>query len=215
MAECKRLIVTWKAPDKAWYDKPLHGAWHKGWTTEERPHKNGAKHPACSQTPENNTTHGWVRGNFFQLIANNIIMLLLLSFLVSPFFSFSMILGFDRYQCFFTIRCHHLLLHSTDDLFDDLHWWFSPLALDQCCILTKAVATFTFSISFSCCCLSSWTVDSYYCLISSNNFFVSYSLILVDLSGIANLFLFNFKLLLFFPDVCHSFYASFLPDSQC
>ena len=32
MAECKRLIATWKAPDEvaAWYEKSLHGAWHKG-----------------------------------------------------------------------------------------------------------------------------------------------------------------------------------------
>ena len=32
MAECKRLIATWKKPDKAaaWYEKPLHGAWNKG-----------------------------------------------------------------------------------------------------------------------------------------------------------------------------------------
>ena len=32
MAECKRLIATWKEPDEvaAWYEKPLHGAWHKG-----------------------------------------------------------------------------------------------------------------------------------------------------------------------------------------
>ena len=32
MAECKRLIVTWKKPDEAaaWYKKSLHGAWHKG-----------------------------------------------------------------------------------------------------------------------------------------------------------------------------------------
>ena len=31
MVECKRLIATWKGPDKAaaWYGKPLHGAWHK------------------------------------------------------------------------------------------------------------------------------------------------------------------------------------------
>ena len=32
MAECKRLIAIWKEPDEAaaWYEKPLHGAWHKG-----------------------------------------------------------------------------------------------------------------------------------------------------------------------------------------
>ena len=32
MAECKRLMATWKEPDEAaaWYEKPLHGAWHKG-----------------------------------------------------------------------------------------------------------------------------------------------------------------------------------------
>ena len=32
MAKCKRLIATWKKPDKAaaWYEKPLHGAWNKG-----------------------------------------------------------------------------------------------------------------------------------------------------------------------------------------
>ena len=32
MAECKRLIATWKESDEAaaWYEKPLHGAWHKG-----------------------------------------------------------------------------------------------------------------------------------------------------------------------------------------
>ena len=32
MAECKCLIATWKEPDEAaaWYEKPLHGAWHKG-----------------------------------------------------------------------------------------------------------------------------------------------------------------------------------------
>ena len=32
MAECKRLIATKKDPDEtsAWYQKPLHGAWHKG-----------------------------------------------------------------------------------------------------------------------------------------------------------------------------------------
>ena len=32
MAECKRRIATWKEPDKAaaWYEKPLHGVWHKG-----------------------------------------------------------------------------------------------------------------------------------------------------------------------------------------
>ena len=32
MAECKRLIATWKEPDEAasWYEKPLHGASHKG-----------------------------------------------------------------------------------------------------------------------------------------------------------------------------------------
>ena len=32
MAEFKPLIATWKEPDKtaAWYEKPLHGAWHKG-----------------------------------------------------------------------------------------------------------------------------------------------------------------------------------------
>ena len=32
MAECKRLIATWKEPVKAaaWYEKPLHGVWHKG-----------------------------------------------------------------------------------------------------------------------------------------------------------------------------------------
>ena len=31
MAECKRLIAAWKEPDEspAWYEKPLHGAWHK------------------------------------------------------------------------------------------------------------------------------------------------------------------------------------------
>ena len=31
MAECKRIIATWKEPDEAaaWYEKPLHGAWHK------------------------------------------------------------------------------------------------------------------------------------------------------------------------------------------
>ena len=31
MAECKRLIATWKEPVKAaaWYEKPLHSAWHK------------------------------------------------------------------------------------------------------------------------------------------------------------------------------------------
>ena len=28
MAECKRLVATWKEPDEAaaWYEKPLHGA---------------------------------------------------------------------------------------------------------------------------------------------------------------------------------------------
>ena len=28
----KNLIATWKEPDKtaAWYEKPLHGAWHNG-----------------------------------------------------------------------------------------------------------------------------------------------------------------------------------------
>ena len=32
MAECKRLIATWKEPDEtaAWYEKFLHVAWHKG-----------------------------------------------------------------------------------------------------------------------------------------------------------------------------------------
>ena len=32
MAEFKRLIAIWKEPDEAvaWYEKPLHGAWHKG-----------------------------------------------------------------------------------------------------------------------------------------------------------------------------------------
>ena len=32
MAECKRLIAIWKESDEAaaWYEKPLHGAWHKG-----------------------------------------------------------------------------------------------------------------------------------------------------------------------------------------
>ena len=32
MAECKRLIAIRKEPDEAaaWYEKPLHGAWHKG-----------------------------------------------------------------------------------------------------------------------------------------------------------------------------------------
>ena len=32
MTECKCLIATWKKPDEAaaWYEKPLHGAWHKG-----------------------------------------------------------------------------------------------------------------------------------------------------------------------------------------
>ena len=32
MAECERFKATWKEPDKAaaWYEKPLHGAWHKG-----------------------------------------------------------------------------------------------------------------------------------------------------------------------------------------
>ena len=32
MAECKRLIATWKDPDEAtaWYEKHLKGAWHKG-----------------------------------------------------------------------------------------------------------------------------------------------------------------------------------------
>ena len=32
MAKCKRLIATWKEPDEAaaWYEKPLHGTWHKG-----------------------------------------------------------------------------------------------------------------------------------------------------------------------------------------
>ena len=32
VVECKRLIATWKEPDEAgvWYEKPLHGAWHKG-----------------------------------------------------------------------------------------------------------------------------------------------------------------------------------------
>ena len=31
MAEYKRSIATWKEPDEAaaWYEKPLHGAWHK------------------------------------------------------------------------------------------------------------------------------------------------------------------------------------------
>ena len=31
IAECKHLIATWKEPDEAavWYEKPLHGAWHK------------------------------------------------------------------------------------------------------------------------------------------------------------------------------------------
>ena len=31
-AEFKRLIAIWKEPDEAvaWYEKPLHGAWHKG-----------------------------------------------------------------------------------------------------------------------------------------------------------------------------------------
>ena len=31
-AKCKRLIATWKKPDKAaaLYEKPLHSAWHKG-----------------------------------------------------------------------------------------------------------------------------------------------------------------------------------------
>ena len=31
MAECKRFIATWKEPDEdvAWYEKPLHGTWHK------------------------------------------------------------------------------------------------------------------------------------------------------------------------------------------
>ena len=32
MAECNRLIAIWKEPGEAaaWYEKPLHGAWHKG-----------------------------------------------------------------------------------------------------------------------------------------------------------------------------------------
>ena len=32
MAEWKHLVATWKEPDEAaaWYEKPLHGAWHKG-----------------------------------------------------------------------------------------------------------------------------------------------------------------------------------------
>ena len=32
MAECKRLVASWKPPDEEskWYEKPLHGAWHKG-----------------------------------------------------------------------------------------------------------------------------------------------------------------------------------------
>ena len=31
MEECKRLITTWREPEEAaaWYEKPLHGAWHK------------------------------------------------------------------------------------------------------------------------------------------------------------------------------------------
>ena len=31
MAECKLLIAAWKEPDEsaAWYEKPLHGSWHK------------------------------------------------------------------------------------------------------------------------------------------------------------------------------------------
>ena len=31
MAECKRLIATWKEPDEAaaWYERLLHGVWHK------------------------------------------------------------------------------------------------------------------------------------------------------------------------------------------
>ena len=34
VAECKRFITTWKDPDEAaaWYEKLLHGAWHKGVT---------------------------------------------------------------------------------------------------------------------------------------------------------------------------------------
>ena len=32
MAKCRSFIATWKKPDKAavWYEKPLHGPWHKG-----------------------------------------------------------------------------------------------------------------------------------------------------------------------------------------
>ena len=32
MAECKRLVANWKPPDERtmWYEKPLHGAWHRG-----------------------------------------------------------------------------------------------------------------------------------------------------------------------------------------
>ena len=32
MAECKHLIAIWEEPDEAaaWYEKPLHGARHKG-----------------------------------------------------------------------------------------------------------------------------------------------------------------------------------------